>query len=80
MPATTRCPDSLPWKGAAETHEFVRPLCEDARVDWDDLRYALAVSRAGTLSAAAEALGVSHTTVGRRLRALEERLRATLGG
>ena len=49
-------------------------LCEDARVHWDDLRYALAVARAGTLSGAAEALGVSHTTVGRRLRALEEGL------
>lgn len=41
---------------------------------WDDLRYALAVARAQTLSAAAEALGVSHTTVGRRLRALEDQL------
>lgn len=48
------------------------------RVHWDDLRYALAVSRARTLSGAAEALGVSHTTVGRRLRALEERLGARL--
>lgn len=44
------------------------------RVHWDDLRYALALSRARTLSGAAEALGVSHTTVGRRLRALEARL------
>ncbi len=52
----------------------MRPLCEDAQVHWDDLRYALAISRGGTLSAAAEALGVSHTTVGRRLRALEEQL------
>ncbi|MCU0656363.1 MAG: LysR family transcriptional regulator [Polyangiaceae bacterium] len=41
---------------------------------WDDLRYALAIARAGTLSGAAEALGVSHTTVGRRIRALEEGL------
>lgn len=56
----------------------MRALCEDARVDWDDLRYALAVSRGGTLSAAAEALGVSHTTVSRRLKALEERLGARL--
>ncbi|MEZ4409035.1 MAG: LysR family transcriptional regulator [Polyangiales bacterium] len=47
-------------------------------MDWDDLRFALAVSRAGTLSAAAEALGVSHTTVGRRLRGLEERIGARL--
>lgn len=43
-------------------------------MQWDDLRIALAVARGRTLSAAAEALGVSHTTVGRRLRALEERL------
>ncbi len=45
---------------------------------WDDLRYALAVARGRTLSAAAERLGVSHTTVSRRLRALEERLGVTL--
>jgi DNA-binding transcriptional LysR family regulator len=63
------------WPLAAwEIHEFVRGLCDDAQVHWDDLRYALAVARARTLSAAAEALGVSHTTVGRRLRALEEHL------
>ncbi|MBI4953719.1 MAG: LysR family transcriptional regulator [Myxococcales bacterium] len=47
-------------------------------MDWDDLRYALAVARARTLSGAAEALGVSHTTVSRRLRTLEERLGARL--
>jgi hypothetical protein len=41
----------------AEIHEFVRRLCEDAQVDWDDLRYALAVARGRTLSAAAEASG-----------------------
>lgn len=52
----------------------MHPLCDDAHVHWDDLRYALGLARAGTLSAAAESLGVSHTTVGRRLRALEERL------
>ena len=45
---------------------------------WDDLRYALALARGGTLSAAAERLGVSHTTVSRRLRALEERVGAAL--
>ncbi len=52
----------------------MHPVCDDAQVHWDDLRYALAIARAGTLSGAAEALGVSHTTVGRRLRALEDRL------
>lgn len=52
----------------------MRLLCNDAQVHWDDHRYALYLARTGTLSGAAEALGVSHTTVGRRIRALEERL------
>jgi DNA-binding transcriptional LysR family regulator len=43
-------------------------------MDWDDLRFVLALSRHGTLSLAAESLGVSHTTVGRRLRGIEEKL------
>jgi DNA-binding transcriptional LysR family regulator len=47
-------------------------------VDWDDLRYVLAVSRAGNLSAAARLLGVNHSTVFRRLNALEARLEARL--
>jgi len=50
-----------------------------ARVtDWDDLRFFLAVARAGSLSAAARALGVNHATVSRRLRALEGRVGAQL--
>lgn len=47
-------------------------------MDWDDLRFALALARTGTLSGAAERLAVSHTTVSRRLRALEERVGVTL--
>ncbi len=43
-------------------------------MDWDDLKYALALHRAGSLSGAAEALGVVRTTVGRRVRGLEEAL------
>src|SRR5262249_17767216 len=43
-------------------------------LDWNDLRYFLAVQRAGTLAGAARELGVKHTTVGRRLTALEETL------
>jgi len=38
--------------------------------NWDDLRILLAFHRAGTLAAAAEALGVDDTTVSRRLKAL----------
>jgi len=45
---------------------------------WDDLRIFLAVSREGSLSAAARALGIDHVTVGRRLAALEQMLGAKL--
>ncbi|MBY6260503.1 LysR family transcriptional regulator [Azospirillum sp. 412522] len=44
-------------------------------LDWDDLRVFLELARAGSLSAAARSLRLSHATVGRRLAALE----ATLG-
>jgi DNA-binding transcriptional LysR family regulator len=46
--------------------------------DWNDLRHFLAVYRGGTLAAAARELKVQHTTVGRRLDALEDRLGASL--
>jgi DNA-binding transcriptional LysR family regulator len=47
-------------------------------VEWSDVRIFLAVSRAGTLAGAAKTLGVSHPTVGRRLRALEQATGHTL--
>jgi DNA-binding transcriptional LysR family regulator len=47
-------------------------------LDWNDLRIGLAIVRAGSLSGAAAALGITHTTVGRRLTALESELGATL--
>ncbi|MFP2923763.1 LysR family transcriptional regulator [Pyxidicoccus sp. 3LG] len=43
-------------------------------LDWDDLRVFVALARAGSLSAAARELRVSHATVGRRIAALEEAL------
>jgi len=43
-------------------------------VNWDDLRIFLAVSRTGSVSAAARKLEVQHSTVSRRLQQLEERL------
>lgn len=43
-------------------------------MDWDDLRYCLAIARAGTLAGAARALGVNHSTVFRRLNAFEEKI------
>lgn len=45
---------------------------------WDDLRYALAVVEAGSLAGAARELRVQHSTVLRRLDALERRLGARL--
>ncbi|PZM08330.1 LysR family transcriptional regulator [Rhizobium tubonense] len=47
-------------------------------IDWDDIRYFLAVARGGSLRAAAEALGVNHSTVLRRVAQLEARLGAQM--
>ena len=49
-----------------------------ASADWNDLRYFLAIQRTGTLAGAARILKVDQTTVGRRLRALEEAYEARL--
>lgn len=46
--------------------------------DWNDLRYFLAVARGGRLTAAAKHLGVNHSTVERRITALEKALAAKL--
>jgi DNA-binding transcriptional LysR family regulator len=47
-------------------------------LDWNDLRYFLAVCRAGTLAGAARTLRVRHSTVGRRVEALEAALGVSL--
>ncbi len=47
-------------------------------LDWDGLRYFLEVARAQRVSAAAVRLGVQHTTVSRRIHALEDELGAVL--
>ena len=47
-------------------------------INWDDLHYCLAVVREGSVTAAARKLGVNHTTVSRRITALEQELSATL--
>lgn len=49
-----------------------------SRFDWDDLRFFLAVARAGRLTVAARRLGADHATVSRRITALEQALQATL--
>jgi DNA-binding transcriptional LysR family regulator len=47
-------------------------------LDWNDLRFFLAVCRAGTLAGAARSLGVRHSTVGRRVTALQSALGVSL--
>jgi DNA-binding transcriptional LysR family regulator len=43
-------------------------------MDWDDVRHYLALARTGSVRAAGAALGVSHSTVARRVETLEARL------
>ncbi len=47
-------------------------------MDWNDVRYFLALARVGSVRAAGESLGVSHSTVARRVEALEVQLAARL--
>jgi DNA-binding transcriptional LysR family regulator len=49
-----------------------------ADFDWNDLRAFLAVARTGRLTAAAGRLGVDHSTLSRRIAALEHGLKAKL--
>src|SRR3546814_7630837 len=41
------------------------------QMDWDNLKVALAISRTGSLTKAAQMLGIDQSTAGRRLSALE---------
>ncbi|MGR9117564.1 MAG: LysR family transcriptional regulator [Gammaproteobacteria bacterium] len=43
-------------------------------LDWDDLKHFLALSRQGSVRAASDKLGVSHSTVARRIEAFEKQL------
>lgn len=47
-------------------------------MEWSDVRIFLAVARGGSLGQAARTLGVSHPTVGRRVKALEEEAQQAL--
>jgi len=46
--------------------------------NWDDLRYFLRAAQTKTLAGAARSMGVEHTTIGRRLSALERAFGAAL--
>src|SRR3954465_11503924 len=54
--------------------DFGMGACKNVRMEWDDARYVLAIHRRKTLSGAAATLGVTRTTVGRRLKEAEARL------
>ena len=47
-------------------------------MDWDHLRFFGELARNGSMAAAARRLGVEHTTVSRRIQALEKQLGAVL--
>ena len=47
-------------------------------MDWDNLRYFLELARSGTLQSAARRLEVDHTTVARRIQALEKQVGSPL--
>lgn len=47
-------------------------------MNWDDLRFFLALTRQGTVSGAGRVLKVKHTTVARRIAALEQQLGSRL--
>src|SRR5580692_11144960 len=66
-----RCVRYGPWKAH-------RAVPKRTMIDWDDVRYFLAVARGGSVRAAAERLGVNHSTVLRRIAQLEERLGAQM--
>jgi DNA-binding transcriptional LysR family regulator len=64
----------LPREGA-----LLQPQpAEVQMLNWNDLRYVLAISRGRTLAAAARLLGVDDTTVARRLVAVQEAIGARL--
>jgi len=47
-------------------------------MEWDDIKYYLAVMREGTVTQAGKSLGVNHTTVSRRISAFEKKLNVRL--
>ncbi len=48
------------------------------QMNWDDMRFFLAVARTGSISGGAKQLEVQHSTVSRRMRQMEEKLGARL--
>ncbi|MES0825406.1 LysR family transcriptional regulator [Ruegeria sp. SCP11] len=51
---------------------------ESHSLNWDDLKFFLAVSRSGTIRGGADSIQVNHTTLARRLSVMEERIGSRL--
>src|SRR6516162_8882951 len=67
-------PARLPREGA-----LLQAMAAEMQIlNWNDLRYVLAISRGKTLGAAARLLGVGDTTVARRLVAIQDAIGARL--
>lgn len=62
----------------AQTHLRPEVRYPEGSVNWDDLRFVLALHRHGSVGAAARALKVDPSTIGRRIAALESVLGAQL--
>jgi DNA-binding transcriptional LysR family regulator len=61
-----------------QNKKFEKPLVHRNDMNWNDLRFFLALVREGTVSGAGRILQVEHTTVARRITALEEQLGSRL--
>jgi DNA-binding transcriptional LysR family regulator len=61
-------------KAAARLRSHSAKVHNGGMIDWNDLKYLLAVARAGSTLAAAKSLRVNQSTVHRRLQELEKRL------
>lgn len=70
--STRRIDEGRPWPDRATSLDAG---CRQM-MDWDHVRYFLAVARSGSVRVAAERLMVNHSTVLRRIAQLEERLGA----
>lgn len=53
-------------------------LNETQALNWDDLKFFLAVARTGTIRGGAESINANHTTLARRLSVMEERIGSRL--
>ena len=54
------------------------PINESHALNWDDLKFFLAVARSGTLRGGAESIRANHTTLTRRISVMEERIGSRL--